>query len=75
MCKPTGKVGEGETLWICKGMEEGLFDCAYTLHTHQLFLQNWDVLMQLKFIATIHEVKNVRLSQPRPITACNRFLS
>ena len=31
---------------------------AYTLDTHLLFLRNWDVLTQFKFIATIHEVNN-----------------
>ena len=55
------------------GMEEGLFACAYTLYTHALLLGNRDVLTQFQFIATIHEVNNVRSSQPRTITAYNGF--
>ena len=48
--------------------------CIHVTYTPTV-LQNWDVSMQLKFIATIHEVNNVRSSQQRTITAYNGFFS
>ena len=53
-----GGEGEGESVQIWIGMEGVLFVCAYTLHTHLLFLRYWDVLTQLKFIESTHEVNN-----------------
>ena len=44
---------------------------SYALTTHLLFLQNWDVFIQLKFIETIYEVNSVRSFQPSTITAYN----
>ena len=61
--KPTGRDGEDESVRICTGREGGLIACAYTLYEHLLFLRNTDFLKQLKSIATIHEVNNVRSSQ------------
>ena len=72
--KLRGREGEDESVQTCMGREEELFACAYTLHTH-LFLRNSDTLTQLKFIATIHEVKNVSSSQSSTVTACNGFIS
>ena len=56
--KLRGGESEGESVQIWIGMEGVLFGCAYTLHTHLLFLRYWDVLTQLKFIATTHEINN-----------------
>ena len=50
----------GGGLFVMKG--GGLFVYAYTLHAHLLLLWNWNVLTQLQFIATVHEVNNVRTS-------------
>ena len=38
---------------------------VHTCYIHTLFLWNWNVLTQPKFIAAIHEVNNVRSSQPK----------
>ena len=73
--EPSEREGEDKTLRICIEMEEKLFTCEYTLHTHQLLhtrcirtnLRNCDVLTRLKFIASIYEVNNLKSSQPRAI--------
>ena len=57
-----GREGEEEIVQIYMGREGGLFTCGYML---PLFLRNWGVLTQSKFIAIIHEVNNIRSSQPK----------
>ena len=49
--------------------------CNETFTYTLLFLQNWDVLTESKFIAIIHQVNNVRSSQPSTITVDNGFSS
>ena len=44
-----------EFVW---GRREYYSASMYTLYTHLLYLQNWDILTQLAFIANIHEVNN-----------------
>ena len=88
MRKQRGRDGEDESTnlegkrvktkayeFVWGGRERGLFACAYTLHTHLPFLQNWDILTQLKLTATIYEINNVRSSQPRTVAAYNWFSS
>lgn len=48
---------------------------VHMLHTPLPFVQNWDVSTQLKFIASIHEINNVRSSQSFMITAYNGLSS
>ena len=80
MRKQRGRDGEDESTnlegkrvktkayeFVWGGRERRLFARAYTLHTHLPFLQT----TQLKLIATIHEVNNVRSPKPRPVTAYN----
>ena len=61
--------------FLCGGWEGDSFACAYTLHTYLAFVRNWDILTQLKLITTVHEVNNVRSSEPKTVTACNWFSS
>lgn len=63
-----GKEGKNKSVRKCTGKEGGRFACAYTLNTHLLFLRNWYILTQLKLITTIHQVNNVRSSQPSTMT-------
>ena len=70
---PKGRESEGESVRICMTRERDLFVCGCTLHTHQLFIRYLDVLTQLKFIATIHDVNNLRPPQPSTISNFSNY--
>ena len=62
--KPRRRDGEDESVQICIGRDGGRH-----MNTYCFGDGDGDVLTQLRFIAIIHVVNNVRSSQPSTLTA------